>query len=390
MRIEQYIENKKRKQDGPICAYLYDLGQLRKHVGTLKSSLPSFCRLFYAVKANPDPRILGTLAPLVDGFEVASGGELEKVKSPVLFGAPAKKQAEIEKAIDAGVEAMNIESFHDLNRIEWLSKQKEAVTPILIRVNLSRDVPESHHMMSGVPTQFGVDERDVPMIIQKAQQMSHVSIEGFHFHAMSNNLKAEAHLQFVSMCLEKAKSWRDRFGLDIRTVDVGGGIGINYWNPEDGFDWDTFASGLYKLEPEMDGLTLVLELGRYMTASAGSYVTEVIDVKANHDHHFALIRGGSHHLRLPAAWKMSHPFRIHPVEAWDPPYERPGVAKAEVTIAGELCTPNDVLVKSEYVEELRAGDVVIFDYAGAYAWTISHHEFLTHPEPEFIYLDEKH
>ncbi|MEC3885642.1 type III PLP-dependent enzyme [Halobacillus sp. HZG1] len=391
MRIEQYIENKKRKQDGPVCAYVYDLGQLRKHVETLKNSLPAFCRLFYAVKANPDPRILGTLATMVDGFEVASGGELQKVphQKPMLFGAPAKKQEEIEEAIDAGVEAINVESFHDLNRIEWLSNQKGVITPILIRVNLSRDVPESHHMMSGVPTQFGVDEREVPLIIQKALEMNHVSIDGFHFHAMSNNLKAQAHVQFVAMCLEKAKSWRTRFGLSIRTVDIGGGIGINYWNPEEPFDWDTFATGLHKLEPRMDGLALVLELGRFMTSAAGSYVTEVIDVKANHDQHFALIRGGSHHLRLPAAWKMNHPFRIHPVKEWEAPYERPGVKEAEVTIAGELCTPNDVLVRSEHVEELRAGDVVIFDYAGAYAWTISHHEFLSHPKPEFIYLDEK-
>ncbi|GEN52784.1 type III PLP-dependent enzyme [Halobacillus faecis] len=391
MRIDQYIENKKRVHGRPICAYVYDLGRLRKHVNTLKSGLPAFCRLFYAVKANPDPRILGTLAPIVDGFEVASGGELHKVhqEKTVLFGAPAKKQEEIEEAIDAGVEAINVESFHDLNRIEWLSKERGAVTPVLIRVNLSRDVPESHHMMSGVPTQFGVDEREVPQIIQKALQMDHVRVEGFHFHAMSNNLNAEAHVQFVSMCLEKAKSWQNRFELDIHTVDVGGGIGINYWNPEEAFDWSLFTSGLHKMESQMDGLTLVLELGRYMTAAAGSYVTEVIDVKANHDHHFALIRGGSHHLRLPAAWKMSHPFRVHPIEEWEAPYERPGMKGAEVTIAGELCTPNDVLVKSEYVEELRAGDVVIFDYAGAYAWTISHHEFLSHPEPEFIYLEEK-
>ncbi|MBN9654003.1 type III PLP-dependent enzyme [Halobacillus sp. GSS1] len=391
MRIEQYIENKKRKQDGPVCAYVYDLGQLRKHVETLKNSLPAFCRLFYAVKANPDPRILGTLATMVDGFEVASGGELQKVphQKPMLFGAPAKKQEEIEEAIDAGVEAINVESFHDLNRIEWLSNQKGVITPILIRANLSRDVPESHHMMSGVPTQFGVDEREVPLIIQKALEMNHVSIDGFHFHAMSNNLNAEAHVQFVSMCLEKAKSWRTRFGLSIRTVDIGGGIGINYWDPEEPFDWDTFATGLHKLEPQMDGLALVLELGRFMTSVAGSYVTEVIDVKANHDQHFALIRGGSHHFRLPAAWKMNHPFRIHPVEEWEAPYERPGVKDAEVTIAGELCTPNDVLVRREHVEELRAGDVVIFNYAGAYAWTISHHEFLSHPKPEFIYLDEK-
>lgn len=243
-------------------------------------------------------------------------------------------------------------------------------------------------MMSGVPTQFGVDERELPHVMEKVINTPWISIEGFHFHAMSNNLDAEEHVRFVELCLEKAKMWRDRYELSISMVDIGGGIGINYWQPEDTFDWGILADGLHSLEGQMEGLTLVLELGRYMTAECGSYVTEVVDVKKNHDKAFALIRGGSHHLRLPAAWKMSQPFRIHPTEKWHYPFARPEVVNERVTIAGELCTPNDILVSGKHVERLRVGDVVIFEYAGAYAWTISHHEFLSHPQPDFIYIDE--
>ncbi|SEH98649.1 diaminopimelate decarboxylase [Halobacillus karajensis] len=391
MKMEHFIEQKKQQSKKPLCAYLYDLKKLKTHACELKNSLPEFCRLFYAVKANPDERFLSTLAPILDGFEVASGGEMEKAarfKRPLLFGAPAKKDWELVKAMDLGVEALNVESFHDLNRIGYLSNQRGTPTPVLIRVNLNRDVPESHHMMSGVPTQFGVDEREVPSLLRKAKSMNHISIKGFHFHAMSNNLSAQAHLRFVESCLGKSKTWRDQFDLPLSMVDVGGGIGINYWNPEDPFDWVTLAAGLHRLEDQMDGLTLVLELGRFLTAACGSYVTEVLDVKKNHDQSFALLRGGSHHLRLPAAWKMNHPFRIHAIEEWPYPFERPEVYHEKVTITGELCTPNDVLVKSVYVPRLRAGDVVIFEYAGAYAWTISHHEFLSHPEPEFVYLHE--
>ena len=388
MNIEQYIEQQIGEK--PVCAYVYDLGKLRNHAETLKKSLPSFCRLYYAVKANPDARVLETLASTVDGFEVASEGEMDRVPAewPMLFGAPAKKDREIHAAIEAGVEAINVESFHDLNRIVWIAEQKQVKVPVLIRINLSSDVPESHHMMSGVPTQFGVDERDLPTVMEKVLNSPWIFIEGFHFHAMSNNLDAEAHVLFVEVCLKKAKMWRDRYELSISTVDIGGGIGINYWNPEDAFDWEVLAEGLHSLEGQMDGLTLILELGRYMTAECGSYVTEVVDVKKNHDKAFALIRGGSHHLRLPAAWKMSHPFRIHSTEKWRYPFDRPEVVDERVTIAGELCTPNDVLVRDEHVERLRAGDVVIFEYAGAYAWTISHHAFLSHPEPDFVYIHE--
>lgn len=389
MTIENYIETQRGKE--PICAYIYDLGKLKNHAVSLKDSLPSFCRLYYAVKANPDPRLINSLAPIVDGFEVASEGEMRKVppNRPKLFGAPAKKDREISAALESEVEAINVESLHDLNRIAFSADQKQMNVPVLIRVNLSRDVPESHHMMSGVATQFGVDERDLPLVIEKALELRGVTIEGFHFHAMSNNLDAEAHVRFVNLCMEKAKMWRDRFGLSISTVDIGGGIGINYWKPEEAFDWSVLAKGLHSLKDKAEGLTLVLELGRYMTAECGSYVTEVLDVKKNHDQAFALIRGGTHHLRLPAAWKMSHPFYIHPVEEWDYPYERPEVSHEPVTIAGELCTPNDILVRKEPVERLRAGDVVIFNYAGAYAWTISHHDFLSHPQPEFVYIDNE-
>lgn len=388
MNIEQYIEQQTGEE--PVCAYVYDLGKLRNHAESLKKSLPSFCRLYYAVKANPDARVLQTLASTVDGFEVASEGEMDKVPAerPMLFGAPAKKDREIFAAIEAGVEAINVESFHDLNRIVWIAEQKQVKVPVLIRINLSSDVPESHHMMSGVPSQFGVDERDLPRVMEKVLGAPWISMEGFHFHAMSNNLDAEAHVRFVELCLKKAKMWRDRYELSISTVDIGGGIGINYWNPDDAFDWEVLAEGIHLLEEQMDGLTLVLELGRYMTAECGSYVTEVVDVKKNHDKAFALIRGGSHHLRLPAAWKMSHPFRIHPTEKWRYPFARPEVVEERVTIAGELCTPNDVLVRDEPVERLRVGDIVIFEYAGAYAWTISHHEFLSHPQPDFVYIDE--
>ncbi|ASF41139.1 siderophore biosynthesis PLP-dependent protein [Halobacillus halophilus] len=391
LTLEKYIKEKRKQTKDPICAYIYDLKQLRDHAAAIKNSLPSFCRLYYAAKANSDQPLLETLDPIVDGFEVASEGEINKLvaetEKPMIFGGPGKKDREIEAAIHSNVEYLNVESFHELNRINYIAKQKNVTVPILIRVNLSVNISDSHLRMSGVPSQFGIDEREVPSFIEAALDAEFVSIEGFHFHAMSNNLDAESHVRFVKVCIDKTKLWRKQFGLSGMIVDLGGGIGINYWNPEDPFDWEILASGITGLRTEAEDLTLIIEIGRYMTAACGSYVTEVLDIKKNHDQHFAVIRGGSHHLRLPAAWKMSHPFRVYSVEEWNYPFARPEVLKTDVTVAGELCTPNDVLVRKEYVDQLRAGDIVIFEYAGAYAWTISHHEFLSHPYPEIIYVN---
>lgn len=391
---ERYIEGKLKKQGGePICAYVYDLNQLKQHVMYMKNSLPAFCRLYYAVKANPAQPLLETLDSIVEGFEAASLGEITKVNTltekPVLFGGPGKKDKEIVEAIKLNVEYLNVESFHELNRIAYISEQMGETVPVLIRVNLTSDVSNTHIKMSGVASQFGVDERVIPNLIMKAQELPSVKIKGFHFHAMSNNLDASAHVEFIESCIEKTIEWQSHYSLTAPIIDVGGGIGINYWDPTSPFDWEILSTGLADLynKYKNNGLTVLLEIGRYMVAECGSYVTQVLDVKENHDKNFAVIRGGSHHLRLPAAWKISHPFKVRPVVEWPYPFNRPEINNKKVTIAGELCTPNDVLVREEFVHRLRAGDVVIFNYAGAYGWTISHHDFLSHEHPEQVYMD---
>ncbi|MCA0988543.1 type III PLP-dependent enzyme [Guptibacillus algicola] len=388
--VETYLEQNNESE--PVCAYVYDLDHLKQHAQTIKNSLPDFCELYYAVKANPAEQILQTLEPIVDGFEVASIGEINKVdelsEKPMLFGGPGKKDHEIIEAMERNVDYLNVESVHELNRMAYLAEQAQVKIPVLLRVNLSTNVSDSHIRMSGVPTQFGIDERDIPDVIVKALTYEQIEIKGFHFHAMSNNLDADAHLRFVEMVIEKALAWREHYDLEAPIIDIGGGIGINYWDTSNPFDWDMLAKGLSTFQAKYNNknLTLFLEIGRYMTAGCGSYVSEVLDVKSNHGEHFAVLRGGSHHLRLPAAWKMSHPFRIHSVEEWRYPFERPGILNTEVTVAGELCTPNDVLVRKEYVDRLRAGDIMVFEYAGAYGWTISHHDFLSHPHPEHVFV----
>jgi diaminopimelate decarboxylase len=112
----------------------------------------------------------------------------------------------------------------------------------------------------------------------------------------------------------------------------------------------------------------------------------VLDVKHSHGEAFAVIAGGTHHLRTPAAKGHNQPFAVIPVTAWAPDLPRPAIAAERVTIAGQLCTPKDILARQIFVTGLRAGDLVIFGMAGAYAWNISHHDFLMHPPPSFHYL----
>jgi diaminopimelate decarboxylase len=101
------------------------------------------------------------------------------------------------------------------------------------------------------------------------------------------------------------------------------------------------------------------------------------------------VRGGTHHFRLPASWQHSHPFTVLPVERWSSRAPRPELRDAPVTVVGELCSPKDVLARDVVVPRVRAGDVLVFHCAGAYGWEISHHDFLSHPHPEHVFLGSR-
>lgn len=163
---------------------------------------------------------------------------------------------------------------------------------------------------------------------------------------------------------------------------------MNYAHLEQQFDWITFVNGIAPvLQKELPSeTTLLFECGRYLTASSGYYATEVLDVKVNHGKTYVIVRGGTHHFRLPVSWQHSHPFEVIEVENWMHPYDRPEVKEAAFTVAGQLCTPKDILASDITSGRVRAGDILLFQYAGAYGWAISHHDFLSHPHPQHIYL----
>ncbi|MEA2224243.1 MAG: 2-[(L-alanin-3-ylcarbamoyl)methyl]-2-hydroxybutanedioate decarboxylase, partial [Solirubrobacteraceae bacterium] len=127
------------------------------------------------------------------------------------------------------------------------------------------------------------------------------------------------------------------------------------------------------------------ECGRFLVAACGSYVVEVLDIKRNHGVNYLLVRGGTHHFRLPVSWQHSHPFTVFPVERWRSRARRPELRDEPVTVVGELCSPKDVLARDVVVPLVRSGDVLVFHHAGAYGWEISHHDFLSHPHPEHVF-----
>jgi 2-[(L-alanin-3-ylcarbamoyl)methyl]-2-hydroxybutanedioate decarboxylase len=373
MQPPEHVRRALRAEPSPVCAYLYDTAALRARATSVRAALPAGATLLYAVKANGHPAVVAALAAVCDGLEVASGGELRLARAAgarrIVFGGPGKTDAELAAARAAGA-LINVESVHELRRLAALGGRPDVV----LRVNRPGAALTGSHTMTGTPTPFGLD----PDLLPEALAVGGVRVIGFHLHAVSNNLDGAAHAAFVTAAVDWSVAAAARYGVDLRVVNVGGGFGVDHRS-----DATIDLSPLARVTAPR-GVDLIFEPGRLLAADAGWYATEVLDVKTTHGRTFAVVRGGTHHFRLPAAWGYSHPFTVLPVDAWPHPYPRPGVRDREVDVVGELCTPRDVLCRARPVDELRAGDILVFGRTGAYGWDISHHDFLRHDPPRFL------
>ncbi|HEX4704010.1 MAG TPA: type III PLP-dependent enzyme [Pseudonocardiaceae bacterium] len=369
--------------DNELPAYVYDLAALRTHVAGIRAALPAGVELWYAAKANPAEPLLHALAETVDGIEVASGGELAHVRSAapsarIAFGGPAKSDRELDAAVCAGVHRIHVESTHELRRLGMIAARHRTPADVLLRVNPPVRFGPAALAMGGGPSQFGLDLDDVPTCLAIVRRDPWLRMAGIHAH-LASGLAAADQVALARQVVDWART------LPVAEVNIGGGMGVDYGSSTR-FDWQTFGAGLRDILCAAPGLRLRLEPGRAVTAYCGWYAATVADVKRSHGTVFAVVHGGTHHLRTPAAKGHDQPFDVLPVDRWDYPWPRPEVHGEPVTVAGQLCTPKDVLARHITVDRLRAGDRLVFGLAGAYAWHISHHDFLMHPKPTFHYL----
>jgi diaminopimelate decarboxylase len=387
--------------DTALPAYIYDLDGLAAHTASIRVAVPAQVELCYAVKANPDPAVLRTVARHVDGLEVASAGELRHAAAAVpgarlAFGGPGKTPAELAAAVSAGTHRFHVESIHELRLLGAAALASGAKADVLLRVNLpdagtaaACDSPGAGPslVMGGQPAPFGMDLSSLSLCAQwlssGRREAGQVRLRGIHAH-LASGLQAPALLDSALRVLEFARPWCAAHGVRDPEFNLGGGMAVDYHRPGRRFDWASFGAGL--AAAARPGETVRIEPGRAVTAYCGWYATRVLDVKRSHGRAFAVVAGGTHHLRTPAAKGHDQPFAVLPVAAWPHAWPRPATHAGPVTLVGQLCTPKDVLAREAAVDELRAGDLVVFGLAGAYAWNISHASFLMHPAPGFHYV----
>jgi diaminopimelate decarboxylase len=356
---------------GGTPLFVYSASHIRDRVASLRQALPAKIALHYAVKANPYRPILELMSGLVDGFDIASGGELELVRAAgiapalVSFAGPGKRDAELEAAIAAGV-TVNLESEAEAARALRLA----------IRVNPDFDLKGSGMKMGGGAKPFGLDSERVPALA-KLIIASGAEWRGFHIFAGSQALDAEAIIETQRQTFELAARLARESGAPLPHCNLGGGFGIPYFPGDTPVDTARIGEALElrlgTLPDELAETRFCIELGRYLVGEAGVYLCRIVDRKVSHGEIFLVTDGGLHH-QLAASGNFGTVVRRnYPVAI----ATRFGAEiEEEASVVGCLCTPLDILANKAGFPRADVGDLVAVFCAGAYGASASPAAFL--------------
>ena len=370
---------------GQTPFYAYDRELLTRRVAELRAALPASIKLHYAMKANPMPAVVNHMARLVDGIDVASGGELlvalDSGADPheISFAGPGKRHGELRQAVAAGI-LINIESFREVAELGAIRQATGWPVRVAVRVNPDFELKGSGMKMGGGPKQFGVDAEQVPELLAEIGKAG-LAFEGFHLFAGSQNLRPEAIVEAQQKCFELALRLAESAPAPVKFLNLGGGFGIPYFPGEQRLDLSSIGANLAAIVAEaaekMPQAEIVIELGRYLVGEAGIYVTKVLDRKVSRGLTYLVTDGGLHH-HLSASGNFGQVIRKNYPAAIGNRMDEP--AGEAVSVVGPLCTPLDILADKMPLPEARPGDLVVIFQSGAYGATASPRGFLSQPD----------
>ncbi len=369
---------------GQTPFYAYDRALLKARVAQLRAALPSAVKLHYAMKANPMPAVVGLMAGLVDGIDVASAGELKVAldagadPAEISFAGPGKRDIELRQAVASGV-LVNVESARELPVLARASQDLGLPARVALRVNPDFELKGSGMKMSGGPKQFGIDAEALPPVLAEVGRLG-LDFEGFHLFAGSQNLKAESICEAQQKCYELALRLAQSAPSAVRFLNLGGGFGIPYFPGETALDLAPIGANLQgigeRAAKEMPQAELVIELGRYLVGEAGVYVTRVLDRKVSRGQVFLVTDGGLHH-HLSASGNFGQVIRKnYPAMVSQ---TRGETALESASVVGPLCTPLDLLADKMDLAAAQPGDLAVVFQSGAYGASASPQGFLGHP-----------
>ena len=366
---------------GDTPLFVYSRSLIARRVTRLRVAMPTRLGVHYAVKANPYEPLLESMADLVDGFDIASTGELAIVRAAgiattrVSFAGPGKRDAELEAAIAAGV-TLNLESLAECRRALAIGERLGLAPKLAVRVNPSFDLKGSGMKMGGGAKQFGIDTEKVPEVIRTILA-SGAEWRGLHIFAGSQALDAAAIIETQRQTLALAAQLAEEVGTPLPACNLGGGFGIPYFPGDSDLDIEAIGAALGErftaLPQVLENTEFCIELGRWLVGPAGVYLTRIVDRKESHGEVFLVTDGGLHH-QLAASGNFGTVVRRNYPVAIASRFGAP--VEEEASVVGCLCTPLDRLADKAGFPRAEVGDLVAVFCAGAYGATASPAQFL--------------
>ena len=345
--------------------YLYSRDALETHYHAFDDAFGEHPhRVCYAVKANSNLAVLQVLAQAGAGFDIVSGGELERVLRAggeprnIVFSGVGKTAGEMADALKVGIHCFNVESAAELELLNLVAGELDRVAPIAIRVNPDVDAQTHPYISTGLKeNKFGVDIQKAPALYQRAAELPHIKVLGIDCH-IGSQLTRLAPFEDALERVLKLLGDLQALGIEIHHLDLGGGLGVTYQD-EAPPARSGYVQALLKHIP--GDLPVHIEPGRSIAANAGLFITQVLFLKPTEHRNFAVVDGAMNDLIRPSlysAWQEIVPVTPHDADCrdWD--------------IVGPVCETGDFLGKDRALA-LEAGDYLAVRSAGAYGFVMA-------------------
>ncbi|NKB34510.1 MAG: diaminopimelate decarboxylase [Pseudomonadales bacterium] len=368
------------EQYGTPC-FVYSRATLERHYRVYADALAGHPhKICFAVKANSNLAVLNVLARLGAGFDIVSGGELDRVlaaggdASKVIFSGLGKTANEIRHALNVGIHCFNVESEAELNRINEVAQAEGTIASISVRVNPDVDAGTHPYISTGLKeNKFGIPTTSAIDVYRRAASMPGIEIAGIDFHIGSQLTTIEPFLDAIDRLLEMVDQLATE-GIRLSHFDIGGGLGVTYGEEEPPHPSELIAMVREKFADRE--LEILVEPGRSIAANAGIFVTRIEYLKNNEHKNFAIVDGAMNDLIRPALYS-----------AWQEivPVEKSNESAASYDVVGPICESSDFLGKERELN-IVAGDLLAVRSAGAYGFVMSSN-YNTRPRAAEIMVD---
>lgn len=374
--------------------YLYDADEINHRIKFIRESMDNLVEVFYAVKANPNLGLLRAVRNMADGLDISSGGELEQAElagfdmAQISFAGPAKTRNELTASIEKGVGCISIESMRELKECVDISRQINIKANVVMRVNPNLLNRAFGMKMGGKPIQFGIDEEEISDILEFIIANSqYLVFQGIHIYAGSQCFYPSGIVEGIENTFRIVREIETKTKLKCTTINLGGGFGVSHTENSKELDIKALAINLLPILRVFHNSSpiqrkIVFELGRFLTANAGIYVSRVISSKESRGKKFIMMDGGLHH-HLAAAGTFGTALRSNFILK---NISRPDAQKIECNVAGPSCNPTDLLGVKVELEQPEHGDLIAILKSGSYGFTASPLLFLGRQTPAELVL----